>query len=358
MSSSSSDPTFSADSTNASITVLYGEYFLPNIFLFCNEISRDKVFRVCKFWRKFYKWVNPRQSYIRCIHAGNFTLARQLFDWFGRDFSDDNTLLISITVGGELNSNILAMLDFEHIDPAVSNNAPILSASQYGHLSIVNKLLEKYPPVSSPVINLSCDPVTETDLLEAQCRAMYKFIFPTTEPIFPSTDTITDTIGNDLSENLHLYMPIVGRLHVTPATFENSPIGLASKNGHLDVVCRLLQDPRVDPSARNNYALKNAIKNGHLDVVFRLLEDQRIDPSAYDNEAIVLAVSAKKNRLEIVTRLLQDSRVDPSANCNKALRVALGPGELELIQLLLRNPKVKNSLHPDLTLILSIACHI
>ncbi len=38
----------------------------------------------------------------------------------------------------------------------------------------------------------------------------------------------------------------------------------------------LLSDPRVDPSANDNEALQLASENGHLDVVKVLLEDPRV----------------------------------------------------------------------------------
>jgi hypothetical protein len=52
---------------------------------------------------------------------------------------------------------------------------------------------------------------------------------------------------------------------------------LASKSGRLEVVERLLQDERVDPSARDNQAVRWAAENGYLTVVDRLLEDDRVD---------------------------------------------------------------------------------
>jgi hypothetical protein len=48
------------------------------------------------------------------------------------------------------------------------------------------------------------------------------------------------------------------------------------------VVQRLLQDPRVEPSADDNYAIQCASENGHIEVVKRLLQDRRVDPSADD----------------------------------------------------------------------------
>jgi len=52
---------------------------------------------------------------------------------------------------------------------------------------------------------------------------------------------------------------------------------------------RLLQDPRVDPSANGNNAIQCASDKGHTTVVERLLQDPRVDPSANGNNAIQCA---------------------------------------------------------------------
>jgi len=43
---------------------------------------------------------------------------------------------------------------------------------------------------------------------------------------------------------------------------------------------------QIDPSAQNNWTIKVAAENGHQDVVELLLKDPRVDPSAEDNWAI------------------------------------------------------------------------
>jgi len=62
-----------------------------------------------------------------------------------------------------------------------------------------------------------------------------------------------------------------------------------------------------DPSVRNNHAIGWASGNGRLEVVKLLLQDPRVDPSTYDNYAI--QVASEKGRLEAVKLLLQDERV-------------------------------------------------
>ena len=68
----------------------------------------------------------------------------------------------------------------------------------------------------------------------------------------------------------------------------NAAIRVAAQNGHIDVVDRLLQDGRVDPSADDNFAIRIAYAKGHVAVVDRLLQDEtgRVDPSAVVNFAI------------------------------------------------------------------------
>ena len=43
----------------------------------------------------------------------------------------------------------------------------------------------------------------------------------------------------------------------------------------------LLADPRVDPTAENNYAVKLASQNGHTKVVELLLKDPKVRASAH-----------------------------------------------------------------------------
>jgi len=130
-----------------------------------------------------------------------------------------------------------------------------------------------------------------------------------------------------------------------PSHNDNYAIQLASRNGHLEVVKLLLQDPRVDPSADDNYAIELAFRKGHLEVVKLLLQDPRVDPSADDNYAIQQA--SKNGLLEVVKLLLQDPRVNPSANNNYAIRNALMYAHFEVIKLLLQAPRVRNSLTED-----------
>ena len=97
------------------------------------------------------------------------------------------------------------------------------------------------------------------------------------------------------------------RINPNLANFSNgfTPLSLASQYGHLNVVNRLLDDPRVDPSIKRDKALRDAVRGGHLNIVNRLLEDPRVNP----NEALHNAIFG--NNLDIVLRFLQDPRTNP-----------------------------------------------
>ena len=64
----------------------------------------------------------------------------------------------------------------------------------------------------------------------------------------------------------------------------------------------LLQDDRVDPSARNNLAIKEAARYGEVDIVEILLHDQRVDPSASDNLALSLA--SRYGKINLVDKFI------------------------------------------------------
>ena len=128
---------------------------------------------------------------------------------------------------------------------------------------------------------------------------------------------------------------------INPSFYNNYVFRLASENGHLAVVERLLQDARVDPSANDNEAIQMASVKGNLPVVERLLQDARVDPSTAGNRAI--KVASRFGKLAVVDRLLQDVRVDPSADDNVAIKEASENGHLAIVERLLQDARVDPS---------------
>jgi WD40 repeat protein len=125
---------------------------------------------------------------------------------------------------------------------------------------------------------------------------------------------------------------------VDPTAKDNIAFQFAASNGHLQVVERLLRDPRVDPTVQNNYPFRRAAASGHVSVVELLLQDPRVDPSSLDNDAFRYA--AVGGQITVIKRLLRDPRVDPSANDNFAIRFAAQHGHLAVVERLLQDDRV------------------
>lgn len=79
-------------------------------------------------------------------------------------------------------------------------------------------------------------------------------------------------------------------------------------SNYLRIVALLLRDPRVDPTVFESDALRVAVRNGGLAMVDLLLRDGRANPATNN---IILA-AAEHGHAEVVKRLLQDPRVDPT----------------------------------------------
>lgn len=123
-----------------------------------------------------------------------------------------------------------------------------------------------------------------------------------------------------------------------PSADSNLAIELASRRGYLSVVNRLLQDPRVNPSA---LAIIGALEGGHVEVVKRMLRDKRADPNAKTGRnRTVLVEAAKLGYTDIVEQLLHDPRTDPSINDNEALIEAIYNRDLRLVDMLLADPRL------------------
>lgn len=76
-------------------------------------------------------------------------------------------------------------------------------------------------------------------------------------------DPITEALWR---EQLDIIDELIKRGY-DPSVGDNRPIVIASKKGYLNIVKRLLRDPRVDPAGDDNMAIIEASRKGHLDIV-------------------------------------------------------------------------------------------
>jgi hypothetical protein len=87
------------------------------------------------------------------------------------------------------------------------------------------------------------------------------------------------------------------------------------------------------------------IKKNNIKEVQNLLNQSYFDPSQDHNHATCPA--ALYGRLEIMKLLLEDPRVDPSDNYNYPIRTADEWGHQDIVQLLWKNKRVKSSLEKN-----------
>lgn len=150
-------------------------------------------------------------------------------------------------------------------------------------------------------------------------------------------------------------------------------IDMCSK-GYTEIVKLLLDDERINPSAQNNGAIMEACWYGRSDVIELLLNSDRviINPFYDDNiESIIIRAFHMKNQeiikmlvsdkrfdqflrnraiisvcgyghghIENIKLLLNDERIDPSIRNNEAIKIAIKRNRLEVVELLLNNPKI------------------
>lgn len=154
------------------------------------------------------------------------------------------------------------------------------------------------------------------------------------------------------------------RIAITERTYA---LLAAAEHGRLAVVERLLADPLVDPGAAhpkaaasrycgdrsredamlsgdlpleygdvNDEALRVAAAGGHLEVVARLLADPRVSPASGD-ACPAFEVAVHRGHVGVARVLLADARCVLGDFAYRALHIAAGQGNAAMVDLLLRD---------------------
>ncbi len=144
-----------------------------------------------------------------------------------------------------------------------------------------------------------------------------------------------------------------GVLLSTNLTNHGTPLAIACKKGHLDVVKAILSDGKSDPGVLDNYALHMACDAHRLDIANALLDDPRVSPIYADPTGDrvygfnnILTAACRENLAEFVKRLLKDPRVDPSKSDSVgafALEEAIIRCPADVVSMLLSDPRVDPS---------------
>lgn len=203
---------------------------------------------------------------------------------------------------------------------------------------------------------------------------------------FESCSRIFERHPHVLNQNNHgswiFYIFEFGNMNIINMLFEHEhfdpnalfrghwyhPIEYVTTKGHYELVNRLLQDPRVDPSVNKNSSILFAVSFGHHSIVNRLLEDPRVCPTV---ECLSIAVYRKDHHVierllqycgsdevnglfqefyfdmndsDIVRTFLSTPYVDPSFNDNRLLRSCIDVGNFACSEYLLSDPRVDPSI--------------
>ena len=89
---------------------------------------------------------------------------------------------------------------------------------------------------------------------------------------------------------------------------------------------------KVDPALSTNWAMEGACKNGHLEIVRLLLADPRVNPADRNNVSIDFAIHY--GHIDIVRLLLDDSRVASSLSFMASINWAKQWKRTEIVDLL------------------------
>jgi ankyrin repeat protein len=153
--------------------------------------------------------------------------------------------LIKSVASGDLDS-VNNLIDNE-VDPSLDSNIAILTASYYGYVYIVKRLLQD--PRVNPNVYIRNFPI-------------------------------------------------------------KTPIRLALENGHTPVVKLLLSDPRVSSSEEIDIIFRLSARKGYLEIVTILLKNPRLNISSNSNQAIKWAYIYNNKNSEMIDAILQDPRFD------------------------------------------------
>jgi ankyrin repeat protein len=145
----------------------------------------------------------------------------------------------------------------------------------------------------------------------------------------------------------------------------NEGITWAAANGHTEILKKLLEYRNVDPSYKDNAALKGAVRYQHLENINLLLNDPRINLSMESEQSISvlesllthiseLQLKERHNHREMIQLLLKHPKVDPTLHRNKATRLAVWTGDIEVVKLFLADQRINPSDDNNISLKMAI----
>jgi ankyrin repeat protein len=124
---------------------------------------------------------------------------------------------------------------------------------------------------------------------------------------------------------------------------KNDYLEVASRYGNLYIVVKLLKTNKINPSANNSHCLYIAAKEGHIDIVKVLLKDPRVN----SKKSLALSHSIYNNHIDITELLLKDKNIDVTESDHYAIKYAMHKNNSFLISILFKHKLVRDYLYEN-----------
>lgn len=237
---------------------------------------------------------------------------------------------------------IQILLADPRIDPSDKDNKAIIKASEHCDADIMELLLND-PRVDPNARNRRA---IETSVRNGDIKSVQLFM---ADPRVDFKAIANEIFMHTLSSGacLNIASLFLSDPEISPLLNYDEIIIMACHRGGKEIVKLLLADTRVNPATRHNTPIVKACIRGKLSIVNMLLDDHRVNPSDNNNEAIIVASEIYHMKaIKIMARLIKDVRVDPGTRNNQALMTAGERGNIELLRLLLNDPRINPNISP------------
>ncbi len=256
------------------------------------------------------------------------------------------------------------LLDDPRVDPRGRKQRPLKHAIDKGHVEVVKLLLADARISVADVDNLAIRAAAYRGNVEIVKMILER---PEVDPTAQNNDALCIAVKYGFAEVVRL---LLANKRVSPYARNSYPLRIASANGYTKIVLILLEDPTFDAGTYMYTAIHRAVEGNHIDIVELLMSrvfinenDEEIremmrwimDSNNADvvklfikywgqtvsNISVFRVRSIAKHNFAITLRVLLDSGVfDPTIHHNHLLFCAREYAQHEIIDMLLRDPRV------------------
>jgi ankyrin repeat protein len=128
---------------------------------------------------------------------------------------------------------------------------------------------------------------------------------------------------------------------VNVAEYNNSPLRQAAFIGQEEIVQLLVNQPQVDPSAKDFVTVYYLVRHNDLDSLKILLEDSRVKGKL--NIIDIALYACNIGQLQILNYILETFEIDPSFDSNDLLFAAMNNHQIDIFNWLLKDSRIDDN---------------